>query len=149
MEELIHIPYGACIAGADGEIKNKLLFTGNDIHNSFENFYNLFADTLNEEVSYLYFLTIDAKSLPFIRLNTIYDIFTNQNKNKPDNSYYAQYGIYAYSISKSSTIHSYRITHLTNNPFKVFAVLGDLCKNAVAPSHITEVLESINEKTPA
>ncbi|MBQ8165070.1 MAG: hypothetical protein IJZ94_04565 [Clostridia bacterium] len=149
MEELIHIPYGACIIAANGDIKNKIVFLNTDVHDSFSQFYRFFSDLTDMEVAYLYFLTVDANNLPTVQIGTICDIFVNNNKNKLLNSFYAQYGIYAYSISKNLPIYSCRIRHLTKNPEKAFSTLQNLYDNAVAPSHITEVLESMNEKTPA
>jgi len=149
MEELLHIPYGACIISANGDIKNKTVFLDSDIHDTFGQFYRLFADLADAEVAYMYFLTIDANNIPAIQLDTICDLFAANSKNKLITSYYAQCGIYAYSVSKNLPIYSHRIKHLTKNPAKAFSVLQNLYDNAVAPSHITEVLESMNEKTPA
>lgn len=147
MEELIHIPYGACIVTKNGDVENKSLFSGNNIYSSLKKFYGFVSELSDTDVAYLYFLTVDAKNLPNIQIETICDLF--MKKNKLHNSFYAKYGIYAYSISKSNPIYSCRIKNLTKDPCKAFSILHNFYENSVAPSHITEVLESMNEKTPA
>lgn len=149
MEELIHIPYGACIVAANGDIKNKVLFPDENIHTSLRQFYGFFADLTDMEVAYLYFITVNAHNLPAVQIGTICDLFAEKNKNKLLNSFYAHYGIYAYSVSKNNPIYSCRIKNFTRDPSKAFSLLENFYENAVAPSHITEVLESMNEKTPA
>ncbi|MBE7064733.1 MAG: hypothetical protein E7384_02820 [Ruminococcaceae bacterium] len=149
MEELIHIPYGACIISADGTVKDRIDFLSSDIHNSFGEFYETFSSSKDTEVTYLYFITVDADNIPSFSLDSIFDIYKASKNPKLLGSFYAQYGIYAYSVSKHTPIYSYRIKHLSKNPSKLFTVMQTLYNNAVAPSHITEVLESINEKTPA
>lgn len=149
MEELIHIPYGACIITASGDIKNRITFFNNDSHTTFNNFFNYITDMTDEETAYLYFMTIEAKNLTNIQPGTTYGIFTDKMSKYLFNSFYAEYGIYVYSISKDSPIYSHRINHFSKNPETVSSVLKNLCDNAVAPSHITEVLEGMNEKTPA
>ena len=149
MEELIHIPYGACIISADGSVKNRIDFLSSDIHNSFRKFYETFSASQDTEVAYLYFITVDAENMPTFSTDSIFDIYNACKSHKPVGSFYARYGIYAYSLSKHTPICSYRIKDLSKNPSKLFAVMQTLYNNAVAPSHITEVLESINEKTSA
>lgn len=149
MEELIHIPYGACIVSACGDVKSKSLFFNNDITESLKNFYTFFNDLSDTDIAYLYFLTIDSYNHITVHPGTHCNIFSSNDKNKLLTSFYAQYGIYAYSITENSPIYSCRIKQLAKDPSAAFSVLQNLFGNAVAPSHITEVLESINEKTPA
>lgn len=147
MEELIHIPFGACVIDAHGEVKKTVSFINSDIHNSSARFCELFSGLTDTEVAYLYFLTIDSKNIPEFQLGIICDNLTSQNK--LPSTFYAQYGIFAYSVSQNMPIHSFRIKHMTKNPDTALTVLHNLFENSVAPSHITEVLESMNEKTPA
>ena len=149
MEELIHIPYGACIVSSSGDVSKKIIFAEKPESDSLTHFYDIFDKLDNSEVAYIYFLTIDAHNLPSVYLGNICDMFLSRDKKKIHNSFYAQYGIYVYSISKSLPIHSCRINFLSKNSAYALSMLNSLYESAVAPSHITEVLESINEKTPA
>lgn len=147
MEELIHIPFGACVINTYGEIKKATSFMDADIHSTTSKFYELFSALTDTEVAYLYFLTIDTKNIPAVQLGIICDNLNSQNK--LPSTFYAQYGIFAYSVSQHMPIHSFRIKNMTRNPENALTVLKQLFENSVAPSHITEVLESMNEKTPA
>ncbi len=142
MEELIHIPYGACKIKANGMLHDTIIFFNNDINEAMNSFYKNIQNLYESDISYLYFLTT---STPMFPVNKTYSLRqSNETPNHHAISHScAPWGIFAYSISKNKPMISCRIKNVSSDIEKVLNTLSTLTKNAVSPSSLDGILDDM------